>query len=103
MQFKMIHENYNVADLDRSLAFYENALGLYEKRRKTASDGSFIIVYIGNIFLKNIQLSLINCIFMDNYSVENVNTAVKVNIANHIIWSLFGIYIIRIVCTCVYR
>ena len=48
MQFKMIHENYNVTDLDRSLAFYEQALGLKEKRRKTAQDGSFIIVYIGN-------------------------------------------------------
>ena len=48
MKFKMIHENYNVADLDRSLAFYEKALGLKEKRRKTAADGSFIIVYVGN-------------------------------------------------------
>lgn len=36
MNFKMVHENYNVADLDRSIAFYEKALGLYEKRRKTA-------------------------------------------------------------------
>ena len=48
MKFKMIHENYNVQDLDRSLAFYEKALGLKEKRRNTAKDGSFIIVYIGN-------------------------------------------------------
>lgn len=48
MTFKMIHENYNVQDLDRSLAFYEKALGLTEKRRKTANDGSFIIVYIGS-------------------------------------------------------
>ena len=48
MKFKMIHENYNVQDLDRSLAFYKQALGLTEKRRKTASDGSFIIVYVGN-------------------------------------------------------
>ena len=48
MNFKMIHENYNVADLNRSLEFYEKALGLKEKRRKTTSDGSFIIVYIGN-------------------------------------------------------
>ena len=48
MKFKMIHENYNVADLDVSLKFYEEALGLTEKRRKTAADGSFIIVYIGN-------------------------------------------------------
>ena len=48
MKFKMIHENYNVIDLDRSLSFYDQALGLKEKRRKTAQDGSFIIVYIGN-------------------------------------------------------
>ncbi len=48
MQFKMVHENYNVTDLERSLAFYEEALGLKEQRRKTAKDGSYIIVYIGN-------------------------------------------------------
>jgi lactoylglutathione lyase len=44
----MIHENYNVSDLDRSLRFYEKALGLKEKRRKAPEDGSFIIVYLGN-------------------------------------------------------
>ncbi len=48
MKFKMIHENYNVSDLDKALTFYEQALGLTEKRRKEAADGSFIIVYIGN-------------------------------------------------------
>lgn len=48
MKFKMIHENYNVADLERSLLFYNQALGLTEKRRNTAQDGSFIIVYVGN-------------------------------------------------------
>lgn len=48
MNFKMIHENYNVYDLEKSLAFYEKALGLKEKRRKVAEDGSFIIVFIGN-------------------------------------------------------
>ncbi|MDO4298568.1 MAG: VOC family protein [Lachnospiraceae bacterium] len=48
MKFKMIHENYNVADLERSLQFYQEALGLTEHRRKTAEDGSFIIVYVGN-------------------------------------------------------
>lgn len=48
MKFKMIHENYNVLDLNRSLAFYEKALGLKEIHRIEAPDGSFIIVYIGN-------------------------------------------------------
>ena len=48
MNFKMIHENYNVADLEKSLAFYQKALGLTERHRKEAKDGSFIIVYVGN-------------------------------------------------------
>lgn len=48
MKFKMIHENYNVTDLERSLKFYEEALGLREIRRNEAKDGSFIIVYVGN-------------------------------------------------------
>lgn len=48
MKFQMVHENYNVHDLEKSLAFYEKALGLTEKRRIESPDGSFIIVYIGN-------------------------------------------------------
>lgn len=48
MKFKMVHENYNVRDLDKSLAFYEKALGLTENRRTYADDGSFIIVFISN-------------------------------------------------------
>lgn len=46
MKFKMIHENYNVSNLAASLAFYEEALGLKETRRKTSDD--FIIVYLKN-------------------------------------------------------
>ncbi len=30
MRFTMIHENYNVSNLDVSIAFYEKALGLRE-------------------------------------------------------------------------
>lgn len=48
MKFKMVHENYNVKDLDAALKFYEEALGLTERRRKVSEDGSFIIVYVGN-------------------------------------------------------
>ena len=48
MKFKMIHENFNVLDLQRSIAFYEEALGLKEVRRKVASDDSFILVYMAN-------------------------------------------------------
>jgi Lactoylglutathione lyase and related lyases len=40
------HFNFNVLDLEKSMSFYEKALGLKEMRRKTAADGSFILVYL---------------------------------------------------------
>lgn len=46
MNFRIIHHNHNVANLDASISFYEKALGLHEKRRKVASDGSYIIVFL---------------------------------------------------------
>ena len=48
MQFKLAHENYNVVNLEKSIAFYQEALGLVEKKRNVAADGSFIIVFLGN-------------------------------------------------------
>ena len=44
---KFDHFNFNVLDLDKSIRFYEQALGLKEVKRKTAADGSFILVYMG--------------------------------------------------------
>ena len=46
MKFQFAHNNFNVMDLEKSLAFYEEAIGLREARRITAPDGSFIIVYL---------------------------------------------------------
>ena len=40
------HFNINVLDLDKSIAFYNKALGLKEHHRKVAEDGSFILVYL---------------------------------------------------------
>ena len=48
MKFTFAHNNFNVIDLDKSLKFYEEALGLKEVRRKEAADGSFILVYLGD-------------------------------------------------------
>ncbi len=48
MNFKIVHNNYNVLNLEKSMAFYEKALGLTEKKRVVAEDGSFILVYVGN-------------------------------------------------------
>lgn len=47
MDFRILHHNHNVADLDTSIAFYQKALGLHEIRRKVAEGGSYIIVYLG--------------------------------------------------------
>lgn len=48
MNFKIIHTNFNVADLDRSIAFYNKALGLTETRRKEAQDGSYKIAFLND-------------------------------------------------------
>ena len=48
MKFQMVHENYNVFDLEKSLIFYKEALGLTEKKRHAAPDGSYTIVFVGN-------------------------------------------------------
>jgi len=46
MEFTFAHNNFNVLDLEKSLKFYEEALGLKEDHRKVAEDGSFILVYL---------------------------------------------------------
>ena len=46
--FSFNHFNFNVFDLERSLKFYDEALGLKPVREKNAADGSFKLVYIGD-------------------------------------------------------
>ncbi len=45
---KFDHFNIDVTDLDRSIEFYDKALGLKEVRRKESADGSFTLVYLGD-------------------------------------------------------
>lgn len=46
MSFRFVHNNINVLDLEKSLAFYEKALGLKEVRRKEKPE--FTLVYLGD-------------------------------------------------------
>ena len=46
MSFKMIHENYNVSDLDKSIKFYNDALDLHEVSRNTTD--VFIMAELSN-------------------------------------------------------
>lgn len=48
MKFTFAHNNLNVYDLDKSLEFYKEALGLTVTRTKDADDGSFKLVYLGD-------------------------------------------------------
>ena len=46
MKFALAHTNINVLDIDRSLAFYQKALGMELVKRHRASDDSFELAYI---------------------------------------------------------
>ena len=48
MKFTFAHNNLNVFDLEKSLKFYKEALGLTVTRTKEAEDGSFKLVYLGD-------------------------------------------------------
>ena len=48
MNFCFAHNNINVLNLEKSLDFYEKALGLKEVKRMVAEDGSFTLVYLGD-------------------------------------------------------
>ena len=48
MTFSFAHNNFNVLNLEKSLAFYKEALGLTEARRVNAEDGSFTLVYLSD-------------------------------------------------------
>lgn len=42
------HFNFNVLNLEKSLKFYKDTLNLEPVREKTAEDGSFKLVYLGD-------------------------------------------------------
>ena len=48
MKFTIDHFNINVLNLEKSLTFYNKALGLKEIRRTEAKDNSYIIVFLGD-------------------------------------------------------
>lgn len=48
MEFSFAHNNINVLNLEKSLQFYQEALGLVEVRRHEHKNGDFILVYLGD-------------------------------------------------------
>lgn len=52
------HFNFNVFDLEKSLQFYRDALGLVPVREKIAADGSYKLVYLGDAASGDFTLEL---------------------------------------------
>ncbi len=48
MKFRFDHNSINVRDLEKSLNFYREALGLVEVRRVEPADKSFLLVFLGD-------------------------------------------------------
>jgi lactoylglutathione lyase len=48
MDAKFLHTNINVIDLEKSISFYQEALGLHEINRINAPDGRFTIAFLGD-------------------------------------------------------
>jgi lactoylglutathione lyase len=46
VRFKMAHTNINVLNLEKSIAFYQKALGLQIARTYDSPDGEFKLVYL---------------------------------------------------------
>jgi len=44
---KFLHTMLRVGDLDRSIAFYTNLLGMKELRRRDVPDGKYTLVFLG--------------------------------------------------------
>ena len=48
MTFTIDHANINVKDIEASIRFYGEALGLKEVRRHAAKDGAYVIVFLSD-------------------------------------------------------
>lgn len=69
MKFEFAHNNFNVINLEKSLAFYKEALGLIEDHRMEMPDGSFTLVYLGD----GVTRHLLELTWIRDWEKENYN------------------------------
>ncbi len=70
MKFTFAHNNINVVDLDKSIDFYKKAVGLEVMRTKTAEDGSFKLVFLGDgVTEHQLELTWLRDLGKDHYDL----------------------------------
>ena len=70
MKFTFAHNNINVVDLDKSINFYKKAVGLEVMRTKTAEDGSFKLVFLGDgVTEHQLELTWLRDLGKDHYDL----------------------------------
>ena len=70
MKFTFAHNNINVVDLDKSIDFYKKAVGLEVMRTKTAEDGSFKLVFLGDgVTEHQLELTWLRDLAKDHYDL----------------------------------
>jgi lactoylglutathione lyase len=67
---KFLHSMVRVKDLDASLKFFCDALGLIENKRRDYPDGKFTLVYLGAPENPEVEVEL-----TFNYDIEDYGTA----------------------------
>ena len=105
MKFHFLHENFNVLDLEKSIKFYEEALGLKVEREKFAEDGSYKICllytsknFIRNPLIENEQKKAVLTEIFGKDSSENLNILLyildkgRINCIKYIVAEYLKIY-----------
>ena len=70
MKFTFAHNNINVVDLEKSIEFYRKAVGLEVIRERTADDGSFKLVFLGDGVTEHLlELTWLRDLGKDSYDL----------------------------------
>jgi len=77
MKFSFAHNNFNVVNLEKSLKFYEEALGLKEIRRKEAKDHGDAGILLGSGIKDGDRVVMIEDVTTSGKSMEETVPIVK--------------------------
>lgn len=80
---RMLHTMLRVSDLDKSIAFYKDVLGMSELRRKDYPDGEFTLAFMGYGDEKeNTVLELTHNWGVESYDLGNAYGHIAIEVEN---------------------